>query len=272
MARRGTAPGLDERRRRTLTIAAHLSEFRRRMMWAALGVILGAVAGWFLADPVWAGLRIPLEATSAGQGREAAINFTTLMSAFDTKLQIALVVGVVASCPLWLYQVLAFLVPGLTRRESRYVLGFLLPAIPLFLSGCAMGWLVVPHIVEIMVGFAVPGSTTFLSAREYLDFVLKLMLATGVAFVLPLLLVVLNAAGVVSGRAILKAWRWAVLAITIFTALATPAADILAMLVLAVPMVALYFAAVGIALLHDRRAARGPELASRTESEPIGSA
>jgi sec-independent protein translocase protein TatC len=128
--------------------------------------------------------------------------------------------------------------------------------VPLFLAGCAAGWFVVPHIVELLTGFAGHGDTTIIEAKAYLDFVLKLVLVTGVAFVLPVFLVLLNLVGVLSGRSILKGWRIAVLAITLFTAIATPAADVLSMLLLAAPMVVLYFAAAGVSVLHDRRVAR----------------
>jgi sec-independent protein translocase protein TatC len=100
------------------------------------------------------------------------------------------------------------------------------------------------------------GSTTLYETKYYLDFILKLVLATGIAFVLPVFLVLLNFIGVLSGKAILHGWRWAILAITLFTAIATPAADVISMFMLAVPMVVLYFGAVGVAMLRDRWAER----------------
>jgi sec-independent protein translocase protein TatC len=172
------------------------------------------------------------------------------------KFEIALITGLVISSPIWLYQIFAFLTPAFTRREKRYVFGFFFSAVPLFLGGCAAGWFVVPHIVTLMTGFAGQGDTTIIAAKSYLDFVIKLVLVTGIAFVLPVFLVLLNMVGVIAGTTILKGWRVAILAITVFTALATPAADVLSMLLLAAPMVVLYFGAAGIAVLHDRRVAR----------------
>jgi nucleoside-diphosphate-sugar epimerase len=118
------------------------------------------------------------------------------------------------------------------------------------------GWFVLPHIVELMLGFTPAAAANFLDATTYYDFVLKLVLAVGVAFVLPVFLVLLNFVGVLSAAAIIKAWRVAILVIVLFTAIATPAADIVSMFVLAIPMVVLYFAAYGVAWLHDRRAAK----------------
>jgi sec-independent protein translocase protein TatC len=92
--------------------------------------------------------------------------------------------------------------------------------------------------------------------------VIKLVLATGIAFVLPVFLVLLNFIGILSAKAILKGWRWAILAITLFTAIATPAADVVSMFLLAIPMVALYFAAWGVSALHDRAVARRSDAVS----------
>jgi len=174
----------------------------------------------------------------------------------DDRLQITLTIGFVVSSPVWLYQLWAFLAPGLVRRERRYAIGFLLSAVPLFLGGCIVGWMVMPHIVELFVGFAPADSISNLSARYYYDFILKLMIATGVGFVLPAVLVFLNFAGILGARTILKGWRIAIIAVVTFTAFATPATDIVSMFLLAVPMLVLYFAAAGVAALNDRRRAK----------------
>lgn len=219
-------------------------------MWAAAAIVAGGIAGWFLAELIWDRLRTPI--LSIADDHDATINYTSITGAFDVRLQIAIVVGLVLSSPIWLYQVFAFLVPGLTTREKRYTLGFFFTAIPLFVGGCVAGWLVFPHIVELMSGFVPPEDSSFYTANYYLDFVLKLVIATGIAFVMPVFLVLLNFVGVLRGTTILTGWRWAILAITLFTAIATPAADVVSMFLLAIPMIALYFAAVGLAIGHDR--------------------
>jgi sec-independent protein translocase protein TatC len=240
-----------------MSLGQHLVELRKRLSRAALAIILGAIGGWFLYYPIWPYLEAPVRA--AGKSHEAIINFTSITGAFDIHMQIALTAGIVVSSPVWLYQIFAFLVPGLTRREKKYVFGFVLSAIPLFLAGCAAGWFVFPHIVELMASFVPAGSASFYDAKYYLDFVLKLVIVVGVAFELPVFLVLLNFVGVLSAKTILKGWRWAILAIVIFTAVATPAADVMSMLLLAAPMVVLYFAAVGVSFLHDRAVARRVE-------------
>ncbi|MCS5733364.1 twin-arginine translocase subunit TatC [Herbiconiux daphne] len=239
-----------------MSLGSHLIELRKRLFIAALAIVLGMVAGYIVSDYVLSALIRPISELAAEQGRDASLNFTDVSSAFDLRIQIAFTVGVVVSSPVWLYQLWAFVMPGLKKHEKRYAVGFVAAAVPLFLAGCAAGWFVLPHMVTLLTGFAPEGTTALLTARSYFDFVLKLVLAIGIAFVLPVFLVLLNFAGVLSAVAILKSWRIAILAITLFTAIATPAADVMSMFLLAIPMVLLYFTAAGIAWLHDRRARR----------------
>ncbi|MDF1477975.1 twin-arginine translocase subunit TatC [Leifsonia sp. H3M29-4] len=239
-----------------MSIGAHLAELRRRVFIAAIAVLIGTVVGWFLADAVLALLIQPITQSGDEGGRQAALNFDTVTSAFDLRLRLSLQIGLILAAPVWLFQAFAFVVPGLTRAERKGTFAFVGAAVPLFAGGCVAGAVVLPHIVVLMTGFAPEASATLLSAGIYYDFALKLVLAVGIAFVLPLFLVVLNWMGVLSGRTILAGWRYAIVAICIFTALATPAADVLSMFLLAIPMLALYFGAAGTALLHDRSVRR----------------
>lgn len=243
-----------------MTLGDHLLELRKRLYVAAAAILVGMVGGWFVADLLLNLLREPIYTIAEAQNRVATLNYDGISSAFDLKLQIALTIGIVATSPVWLYQIWAFFMPGLTRREVKYTLGFFLSAVPLFLLGCWAGWTVFPHIVELMTSFAPSQDSAIITAKTYFDFVLKLVLVVGVAFVLPVFLVLLNFAGVISAKSILKSWRVAILLIILFTAIATPAADILSMFMLAIPMVVLYFTAAGIAWLHDRRKAKKAKL------------
>ena len=236
-----------------MSLGEHLLELRKRLFISGIALLVGAVGGWLLTEFVWDALREPI--TQIAEARNATINYPGITTAFDIRLQLAVTIGLVIASPVWLYQIFAFLVPGLTSKERRYTFGFFFSAIPLFLGGCATGWFVLPHIVELMASFVPSEDASIVDARIYFDFVLKLVIATGVAFVLPVFLVILNFLGVMSAASILKGWRVAILVITLFTAIVTPAADVLSMLLLAIPMIGLYFAAAGVAYLHDRRAA-----------------
>jgi sec-independent protein translocase protein TatC len=239
-----------------MSLGQHLVEFRGRLVKSALAILVASIGGFLVADVVWSLLAAPLMDVAHDSGRVAQINYTSISEAFDTKMSIALTIGIVASSPIWLWQIWSFVTPALVRREKRFAFGFLLTAIPLFLLGCGTGWWLFPHVVELMTSFAPDGSTTLLTAKYYLDFSIKFVIAIGVGFDLPVFLVLLNFMGVLSARAIIKGWRWAIVGITTFTALATPAADVVSMFLLAIPMLVLYFLAAFIAWIHDRRAAR----------------
>jgi sec-independent protein translocase protein TatC len=239
-----------------MSLGEHLIELRKRLGVIGASIILAAIGGWFLADPVWHALSDPILSIALERDRTAEINYTTVTEAFDTKIAIAVVLGIVLAAPVWLYQVWAFFVPALMKRERRLALGFLSAAVPLFLAGVSAGWFVLPNIVKLMTSFAPEQSATLLTAKVYLDFALKLVLAIGIGFVMPVFLVLLNFIGVLEARSIIKGWRIAIVVIALFTAIATPAADVVSMVLLAIPMVILYFIAAGVATLHDRRAAK----------------
>lgn len=238
-----------------MSLGAHLIELRNRLIIAAIAIAVGLVAGWFLSDWVWDMLRQPILDLEV-DGRTALIQYTDVGSGFDTKIQISLFIAVLLASPVWLYQIWAFIVPGLTRREKWHAIGFLGTAVPLFLAGVYAGWSVLPNIVRLMATFQPSEDAFQIEARSYLDFTVKLLLAIGVGFVMPVFLVLLNFIGVVRGQSILKSWRIALLCIILFAAIATPAADLMSMFLLAVPIVVLYFIAAGIAILHDKRVDR----------------
>jgi sec-independent protein translocase protein TatC len=239
-----------------MSLGQHLVELRKRLVIAAAAILLGAIGGWFLSDFVLVQLQNPVHEAGLLTHRTVSFNFQGLTSPFDVRIQLAITIGAVLSSPIWLYQIWAFIVPGLKRRERRYVYGFLGTAIPLFLIGCAIGWIIMPHMVQLLTSFAPQSTTSFISVDDYVDFITKLVIAVGIGFVMPVFLVVLNFIGVLGAKTILKGWRIAIIVITVFTAIVTPSADVISMFVLAIPIVALYFAAAFVAWLHDRSAAR----------------
>jgi sec-independent protein translocase protein TatC len=236
-----------------MPLSGHLREARVRLLRAAAALAVGTVLGFLLSGAILDVLRAPI--TELAQSRNAALNYDTVTGAFDLKLRIALITGAALSAPLWLYELLGFVTPGLDRRERRCAFGFLAAALPLFAAGCAAGLLLFPHMVQVLAGFASSEDSTLLAASYYFDFVLKMVVATGLAFTLPVVVVLLNVLGVVPARALARWWRVCVVAIVVVSALVTPAADVLSMFLIALPMTALFFAAYLIALVHDRRAA-----------------
>lgn len=247
-----------------MTIAEHLREARRRLLRIAIGLAVGVLAGYLLSEQVIELLRAPIEVLAAT--RDASLNFDSVSAAFDLRVRIALFAGVVLSSPVWLFQVFAYVVPALSRRERRYTVAFLAAAVPLFAAGCAAGLLMFPHVVELLAGFAPEEDSSVLVASSYFDFVMKLVLAVGVAFVLPVFVVLMNLMGVLPGARVVASWRIVILAIVLFSALATPAADVVSMFLLAVPMTLLFGAAAVVAVLHDRAVARRPPAAQLAET------
>lgn len=237
-----------------MSLTQHLLELRKRLTIAALSILVASVIGWFLYDWVFAQMQAPIQAVA--EKHAASINYTVLTEAFDIRLQVAVTLGVVLASPVWLWQIWAFILPALVRREKAYALGFFFSAIPLFLGGAVVGWLIFPHMASLLLGFAASDTSTILTAKYLVDFVLKLVLAVGVGFTFPVFLVLLDFVGATDAKGILKGWRIAVIAITVFTAAVTPSADVFSMFLLAIPMVVLYFAAVLVSWLHDRSVAR----------------
>lgn len=256
------------RRRRNhdgrMSLGDHLRELRRRLLIAALGLLIGSVIGWFQYNRLFDQLTEPLRlASHLRDGALVKLNFNGVTTAFSIKLKVALFVGVLVSSPVWLYQVWGFIVPGLTRRERRTAVAFIVAAVPLFLGGCALAKWALPKAVGILLGFTPSSAVNLPNASDYLTFCTRFILAFGLAFLLPVLLVALNAAQVLPARVMLAGWRVAVMLIFVFAAVMTPTPDAWTMLALAFPMVGLYFLAVGIAFLNDRRRKRAePDWAS----------
>lgn len=234
----------------------HLRELRRRLVLAALGLVAGAVVGWFLYDPVFALLQEPIVAVAAARDDTVTLNFQGVATSFDMRVKVSLFLGVLVSSPWWLYQLWAFITPGLTRRERTYAVAFLAAAVPLFLGGAALAWWALPNAVRLLTEFTPPDTTNIIDAQLYLGFVMRVVLAFGVAFLLPVVMVALNFAGLVQGRTWAAGWRWAVLVAFVFAAIATPTPDAVTMLAVAIPVCVLFFAALGVCLLHDRRVDR----------------
>ena len=244
-----------------MPLREHLREFRNRITYAAIGIAVGAVAGWFLYPKAFAFLQQPINDAAEEHGQNVSINFAGLATALDMQLKMAIVIGVVLTSPWWLYQLWAFVAPGLRTKERRYTIGFLGAAIPLFLAGIALALWVFPHAAGILLDFTPQGSSNFLDAQMFMSFAMRLVLAFGLAFVFPVVMVALSAAGLVRAATWTKGWRWAIFLIFLFCAIMTPTPDAITMCLMALPMVGLYFGAIGVSKLFERSRRRKREAA-----------
>jgi sec-independent protein translocase protein TatC len=239
-----------------MALREHLKELRRRVVIAAFAIVLGAVGGWFLANPVQEHFIVdPVLRATAGS-RDVTLNYSTIGAAFNIKVKVAIYIGVVLSSPVWIYQLWAFVTPGLTRKERRYSYIFVLFAVPLFLSGVALAVLVLPKAITIGSEFGLDGTVSYQDAEKVITFASRLIISLGVAFLAPLFLVGLNLAGVLSGRALGRQWRIAVFIAFLFAAIVSPSPDATQMIVMALPLILLYTISVFIALFNDRRRER----------------
>lgn len=245
-----------------MRLVEHFTEFRRRMLLIAAGLLIGMIGAWFLVDPVFDALQAPVLMIQ-DESRSASLNFGTITSAFDMRIRVALFLGVILTAPWWIYQLWAFIAPGLRRTEKKYVLLFLGAGTPLFLAGAFAGWAILPHAVTVLTAMTPEGGSNLMDARTYLTFAMRMILAFAIAFLFPVVMIALNLMGVAKAKTLLKGWRWAVVLIFTFAAIANPLPDPWSMIALGGIMTLLYFGAVGIAALVDRsRAKKAKKLAA----------
>ncbi|MBX6749195.1 MAG: twin-arginine translocase subunit TatC [Micromonosporaceae bacterium] len=256
----------------SMTLIEHIYELRNRLAKACLAIVVGTVIAYFFADQVQAFVLRPYcdYALAHSVTQECRMNATGVLDAFMLQLKIALYLGLAISAPLWLYQLWAFVAPGLHRHERRYTYAFAAVATPLFLAGMWLGFELVSRSIPIFLGLT-PDLQLTLDITGYFDFVTLVMVVFGLGLELPLLVLMLNFAGVLSARRMLSWWRPAVLLMFLFAALVTPTPDPFGMTILAVAIAALYFAAVGVAFLNDARRAKraAREAVADDEASPI---
>ncbi|MGW1587529.1 twin-arginine translocase subunit TatC [Streptomyces sp. NPDC002386] len=250
-----------------MPLVDHLRELRNRLAKGVLAILVVTIVAAFfyrdiidfITEPVLDEIGCHQSFGELAQAKNvhcAHLTVSGLLAPFTLALKVALMAGVVLASPVWLYQLWAFVAPGLHRSEKRYAYAFVGFGFPLFLGGGYLAYHVLPTTAKVMIGLTPSGVENLQPLDELLDLVTRMVVVFGLAFEMPLLLVMLNLTGVLSGRRMLGWWRGMVVGITAFAAVATPSPDPMTMLALAAPIWALYFIAVAIALFNDRRRAR----------------
>ncbi|WP_285760582.1 twin-arginine translocase subunit TatC [Nocardiopsis ansamitocini] len=249
----------------------HLRELRNRVVKALIFVTAGVVVGFVLFDPVWNFLQKPycdLPAEVRGADADTcSLIFTGIFDAFFLRFKVAIIVGILVACPFWLYQLWAFVAPALRGKEKRYTYLFVLFAVPLFLSGAALAYYVTEKAMQILFGFSPEGSVPLITIDNYLGYIIMMLLVFGTAFVLPLVVVLLNFLGVLPHRAIAKWRRMIIFLAFVFAAIVTPGGDPFTMMVLGVPVVLLFEVAELVCFLNDRRKGVGDSTADLDDDE-----
>lgn len=242
-----------------MSLMEHLRELRSRLFKAALGVVVGLAVGYFFAQQTLEFLIRPYcELRPPAAGQKCQFITTGPLDVFLLDLRIALYLGLMLSAPVWLYQLWAFIAPGLHRHERRYTYLFVAVATPLFTAGATLAYFIVAKSLHFFLGNTGTFDVT-VGLPGYFDFVTSMMLLFGAGFEFPLVVVMLNFVGIVSARRLLGWWRIAIFLMFVFGAVVTPTPDPFGMSALAGALALLYFAAVGVAFLNDRRRERRHE-------------
>jgi len=269
LLKRSSASKRDDEGR--MPLMEHLRELRNRLIKAILSIVAGTVLGFVIFEPIWNFLKAPycrLPQSHQLNKETCTLVVNGVFDAFMVNLKVALIFGIIVSAPLWLYQIWAFVTPGLYQNERRYTLSFLGLAVPLFLAGAALAYFVMDKGLALLLGFAPVDVIPLLSMSEYLNFALAMLVIFGVSFELPLLLVFLNIIGVLRFQTVAKHQRMVIFLMFVFSAVATPSQDPISMLSLALPMVGLFLLAELFMFVHDRKAdAAEAERQRRLEEE-----
>ena len=235
----------------------HLRELRKRVFRASVAIFLASGFGWYFYNTIITTLAQPVcdlkAAQASGSASCGSLYINGVLGPLNLQIKVALLSGVILSAPIWLYQLWAFIAPGLHRKEKRNTVLFIAAATPFFAVGATLGYLILPVAIKVLFGFTPSSLNNLVKFDDYLDFVMRIILLFGLAFELPIFLITFNLIGFLRGQTILKPWRAWVFCIVLFTAAFTPTADPLTMMLLAIPLIVLYFMAGGIALLVDRR-------------------
>ena len=250
----------------TMTLFEHLRELRYRLIVSALAIILGMIVAWFFRYDLMDILQRPyFQAIDALKAKNP--DATTLLvninltSPLTLALKVSALAGLLITAPFWLYQLWAFIVPGLLAKEKKWALIFIGAATPMFVGGVLVGYIVLPKAITVLLSFTQSGVSNLQDINAYLSFLLRLMVVFGIAFLIPLVVLMLNIVGVIKAKQLSKYRSLVIFGTFVFGAVATPSTDPFSMLALALPMTVLFLAAEVIAHVLDRRKERAIALA-----------
>ena len=230
----------------TMTLVDHLSELRRRIAISVVAIGIGAVIGFLLAERIILLLLTPLP--------DGEVVFLTLGGGFFVYLRVAIIVGLLLALPIVLYQLWAFVAPGLLPEERRAALPWIPMTVVFFLLGCAVAWITLPYAVDFLLGFQIEGSLTALpSAEAYFSFVTIMFLLFGLVMQFPIVLVFLDRLGILNVDQLRHMRRYVLLGVVIFAVVVTPGGDPISPIVLSATMYILYEFTIFLLVRRKRR-------------------
>ncbi len=219
---------------REAELSEHLGELRTRIIRSIVYVALAAVAAWFLYDPlIYPFLTRPVAARTT-------FLLTHIAEGFMIKFQVTMIAGVILAAPLVTFEIWGFVAPGLTREEKKPIWWIAPLCVVLFACGVATAYLIFPAAVTFFISYVPKGVELRPTVGSTITFVTKMLLAFGLVFELPVVLLFLGKLGIVSSKLLRSQWRYAVVILSIVAAVATPSSDAFSMAAMAVPLVVLY--------------------------------
>lgn len=244
-----------------MPLIEHLRELRNRLVFALLVIVAGAIVATLFYDRILEFLLepycdLPPEKRFSPQNSDCGLAVLDPLSGFIIRIKVSIIAGATLTAPLWLYQIWAFVSPGLHAKERRYSTIFVVVSSLLFAAGALLAYYTLGKGLTLLVNYAGEGTFALFTVDKYIGFVSMMLLVFGASMEVPLLVVMLNMIGVLSYRRLRRFLRMAFFLIFVFAAVVTPSQDPFTMLALSVPMCVLFAAAVVLAFFHDRRKER----------------
>jgi sec-independent protein translocase protein TatC len=239
-----------------MTLIEHLVELRRRIIICAIAVCVGAVVGWFVYPWVFSFLLHPYRTIASRSIAGGNLIATSPVEGFAVRLKVTTYVAIALAMPVLLWQVWRFVSPGLYKHEKRYALPFVISAIVLFAMGAALAYWTLPKALDWLSAIGGNNITQAYTADKYFQLIAYMMLAFGICFEFPIVLVFLQMAGIVSNEWLRKYRRHAIVVIFIIVAVATPSNDPISLLALSIPLCIFYEGAIVVGRIQNRRKRR----------------
>jgi sec-independent protein translocase protein TatC len=254
-----------------MALTDHLREFRARLVRSVLVLIVAFVAALFFYDPLLDFISKPYYDAVATLKNEvdAELVATGIGAGLLLQLKLCGVAAIVVSAPYWIYQIWAFILPGLHPQERKWSRVVACIAGPLFFMGVALGYYILPKGIQVLIDFVPTDVTSLVDFGAYFSFVTRMLLIFGIAMEIPFFVILLNLAGVVSGKTLGRYRPWIVIGVFVFAAIATPSTDPFSMLMLAIPLQILFIVAEIVARLVDRARGRGADSTDQWDDDEL---